>query len=155
MGSREGGKGGAGLLRSSLIEHLVHKMDDLPQGAIRPGSSWKKEKGKGGVGKRKGVGERQDPKTDKCQNKADKPGSRERDGVGRWWKSVPRIANSRHTRGQRQLAVISERLLCLCSAFGLSMSDNACGSSFRFRVLSPLLEGNVLSCCHCFAPQCK
>lgn len=106
MGSREGGEGGAGLLRSTLIEQLVHKMDDLPQGAIRPGSSWKREEGKGGVGKRKGVRERQDPMADKCQNKADKPGSRERDGVGRWWQSVPHIPNGRHTRGQRQLGEI-------------------------------------------------
>lgn len=80
-GKQGGGEGGAGLPRSTLIEQLVHKMDDLPQGAIRPGSSWKREEGKGGVGKRKGVRERQDPTADKCQNKADKPGSRERDGV--------------------------------------------------------------------------
>lgn len=100
------GEGGAGLLRSTLIEQLVHKMDDLPQGAIRPGSSWKKEEGKGGVGKRNGVRERQDPMADKWQTKADKPGSRERDGVGRWWKSAPHIPDRRHRRGRRQPGVI-------------------------------------------------
>lgn len=70
-----------GRLRSALIEYLVNKMDDVPQGAIRKEVAGRKQKENAGWGRRKRVTGRRGPVVAKSQNKVDKPGNQDGDGV--------------------------------------------------------------------------
>ena len=134
---------------------MVHPLTPAStQGAIRTWSSRKKEEGKAWVGTEKGSHGEKALMMFRSQNKADTTSSRDGGGVGLGASRQPTQPSTRCSPGRRQ-AVWFKKGLPLSPWMCISVFDDAWNSLLRFRILTPSMGGNHLSCGHCLTPQCE